>query len=334
MQYNEQKQNKVRPGYGANNVGVIIEDVTNGDILAMASYPNYDLSNPYDLSRIVGMPKLDDNDNPTDEYMTQEDVDALDTYEQQSRYLNALWSNFCISTPYEPGSTAKPFTYAAGLESGKMTGDETYYCGGYLNVGGWDIYCHNRNGDGILTDNEAIERSCNVALMQMAEQIGVSDFTKFQRIFGFGLRTNIDLAGEARTDSMVISPDNMSISDLATNSFGQNFDVTMIQMISAFSSLINGGYYWQPHVVSRITSASGATIQNIEPPRRSARRPYRSLRGQTEPERRQDLPATASAARPVPQRPSPEETMSTSSPLRPMPPMRTRRLQSTSSSTE
>ncbi len=165
--------------------------------------------------------------------------------------------------------------------------------------------------------------------MQMAEQIGVSDFTKFQRIFGFGLRTNIDLAGEARTDSMVISPDNMSISDLATNSFGQNFDVTMIQMISAFSSLINGGYYWQPHVVSRITSASGA-----RPPRRSARRPYRSLRGQTEPERRQDLPATASAARPVPQRPSPEETMSTSSPLRPMPPMRTRRLQSTSSSTE
>lgn len=265
LQYNEQKQNKVRQGYGANNVGVIIEDVTNGDILAMASYPNYDLSNPYDLSRIVGMPKLDDKDNPTDEYMTQADVDALDTFEEQSRYLNALWTNFCISTPYEPGSTAKPFTYAAGLESGKMTGDETYYCGGSLNVGGWDIYCHNRSGDGILTDNEAIERSCNVALMQMAEQIGVEDFTKFQRIFGFGLRTNIDLAGEARTDSMVISADKMSVSDLATNSFGQNFDVTMIQMISAFSSLINGGCYWQPHLVSRITSASGATVQNIEP---------------------------------------------------------------------
>lgn len=265
LQYNEQKQNKVRQGYGANNVGVIIEDVTNGDILAMASYPNYDLSNPYDLSRIVGMPKLDDKDNPTDEYMTQADVDALDTFEEQSRYLNALWTNFCISTPYEPGSTAKPFTYAAGLESGKMTGDETYYCGGSLNVGGWDIYCHNRSGDGILTDNEAIERSCNVALMQMAEQIGVENFTKFQRIFGFGLRTNIDLAGEARTDSMVISADKMSVSDLATNSFGQNFDVTMIQMISAFSSLINGGCYWQPHLVSRITSASGATVQNIEP---------------------------------------------------------------------
>lgn len=265
LQYNEEKQNKVRQGYGANNVGVIIEDVTNGDILAMASYPNYDLSNPYDLSRIVGMPKLDDKDNPTDEYMTQADVDALDTFEEQSRYLNALWTNFCISTPYEPGSTAKPFTYAAGLESGKMTGDETYYCGGSLDVGGWDIYCHNRSGDGILTDNEAIERSCNVALMQMAEQIGVEDFTKFQRIFGFGLRTNIDLAGEARTDSMVISADDMSVSDLATNSFGQNFDVTMIQMISAFSSLINGGYYWQPHLVSRIASASGATVQNIEP---------------------------------------------------------------------
>lgn len=265
QQYGEEKENKVRQGYGANNVGVIIEDVNNGEILAMASYPNYDLSDPYDMSRVVGMPKLDDNDNPTDEYMTQEDVDALTTYEEQSRYLNALWTNFCISTPYEPGSTAKPFTYAAGLESGKMTGDETYYCGGSLNVGGWDIKCHNTNGDGILTCDQAIERSCNVALMQMAEQIGVEEFTKYQRIFGFGLRTNIDLAGEAKTDSMVISADDMSITDLATNSFGQNFDVTMIEMIAGFTSLINGGYYWQPHVVSRITSPSGATVENIEP---------------------------------------------------------------------
>ena len=101
--------------------------------------------------------------------------------------------------------------------------------------------------------------------MQMAMQMGVDDFTKFERIFGFGLKTNIDLQGEARTDNMIIPKDNMSITDLATNSFGQNIDVTMIQMISAFSSLINGGYYYQPHVVSKITSSSGSTIQTIEP---------------------------------------------------------------------
>lgn len=263
--FNDEQADKVREGYGANNVGCIIQDIHNGDILGMASYPNYDLSDPYDLSRIVGMPVLDDKDNPTDEYMTQEDVDALTTNEQKSRYLNALWRNFCISTYYEPGSVAKPFTLAAGLESGKMTGDETYYCGGSLEVGGWEIKCHNTDGDGVLTVDQAIERSCNVALMQMAQQIGVEDFAKFQRIFSFGLKTNIDLAGEARTDSMIIPADKMSVSDLATNSFGQNFDVTMIEMITAFSSLINGGNYYQPHVVSKITSPSGATIRNIQP---------------------------------------------------------------------
>ncbi len=267
QEFNDQYANTVREGYGANNVGCVIQDVTNGEILGMANYPNYDLSNPYDLSRIVGMPKLDDVDQPTDEYMTAEDVEALskDTNEQQSRYLNALWRNFCISTYYEPGSVAKPFTLAAGLESGTMTGDESYYCGGYLNVGGWDIYCHNRKGDGILTVNESIERSCNVAMMQMAEQMGMENFCKFQRIFGFGLRTNIDLQDEARTDTLLIPQDRMSVSDLATNSFGQNFDVTMIQMITAFSSLINGGNFWEPHVVKKITDANGATVQNIEP---------------------------------------------------------------------
>lgn len=279
--FNEEYKDSEREGYGAEHVGCIIMDVNTGEILGMASYPNYDLSDPYDLSRIVGMPQLYDGDPKTGAgrdqpltnesgrtvYMTSEDVAALENEdsEQKSRYLNALWRNFCISTYYEPGSTAKPFTLAAGLESGSMTGDETYYCGGYLNVGGWDIYCHNRKGDGMLTVDQAIERSCNVALMQMAQQTGIENFTKFQRIFGFGLRTNIDLADEARTDTLIISKDRMTESDLATNSFGQNFDVTMIQMITAFSSLVNGGNYYEPHVVSKITDASGATVQNIEP---------------------------------------------------------------------
>lgn len=263
--FEDEQHDKVRAGYGANNVGCIIQDVNNGEILAMASTPTYDLSDPYDLSRIVGMPKLNDKDQPTDEYMTQADVDALTTQEEQSRYLNALWQNFCISTYYEPGSVAKPFTLAAGLESGKMTGDESYYCGGSLTVGGWPIKCHNTNGDGMLTVDQAIERSCNVALMQMAMQTGKNNFCKFQRIFNFGLKTNIDLADEARTDDMLISLDRMGEADLATNSFGQNFDVTMIQMITAFSSLINGGNYYEPHMVSRITSPSGATVKNIEP---------------------------------------------------------------------
>ncbi len=267
QEFNDTYQDGAHNGYGANNVGCIIEDVTNGDILGMASYPNFDLNNPYEMSRVVGLPKLDDKDAPTDEYMTQADVDALTTDEEKSRYLNYLWRNFCISDYYEPGSVAKPFTLAAGLESGKLTGNETYFCDGSLEVGGWQIKCHSyaNGGDGELTVDQAIERSCNVALMQMALTTGIDNFCKFQHIFGFGLKTNIDLAKEARTDTLLIDKDKMTETDLATNSFGQNFDTTMIQMIAGFSSLINGGNYWQPHLVKKITTSSGSTVKNIEP---------------------------------------------------------------------
>ena len=241
-------------------------DVNNGNILAMASYPTFDPNDPYNTDLLTGLPVLNKEDAPTYEYLTQEDVDAITKdNEQMSRYLYSLWNNFCISTYYEPGSTAKPFTMAAGLESGKLTGEETYYCGGSLTVDGWEINCHNTDGDGMLTINQAIERSCNVALMDMALATGEETFCKFQRIFNFGLKTNIDLAKEVRTDGLVYSADKMVDVDLATNSFGQNFDVTMIQMITGFSSLINGGYYYEPHMVSKITSASGATVANIEP---------------------------------------------------------------------
>ena len=262
----EYKDGDYHQGYGARNVGCIIQDVNNGNILAMASYPTFDPNDPYNTDLLTGLPVLNKEDAPTYEYLTQEDVDAITKdNEQMSRYLYSLWNNFCISTYYEPGSTAKPFTMAAGLESGKLTGEETYYCGGSLTVDGWEINCHNTDGDGMLTINQAIERSCNVALMDMALATGEETFCKFQRIFNFGLKTNIDLAKEVRTDGLVYSADKMADVDLATNSFGQNFDVTMIQMITGFSSLINGGYYYEPHMVSKITSASGATVANIEP---------------------------------------------------------------------
>lgn len=276
----EYKDGDYHEGYGARNVGCIIQNVNNGEILAMASYPTFDPNDPYNSDLLVGMPVLSDGetdptspnydgfakDSPTYNYLTQEDVDTIsEDNEQLSRYLYALWNNFCISTYYEPGSTAKPFTMAAALESGSLTGDETYYCGGSLTVDGWEIKCHNTDGDGMLTLNEAIERSCNVVLMDMALATGEEIFCKFQRIFNFGLKTNIDLAKEVRTDGLIYTADKMVDVDLATNSFGQNFDVTMIQMITGFSSLVNGGYYYEPHVVSKITSAGGATVQNIEP---------------------------------------------------------------------
>jgi stage V sporulation protein D (sporulation-specific penicillin-binding protein) len=181
--------------------------------------------------------------------------------------LYNLWKNYCIQETYEPGSTAKPFTVAAGLESGKMTGNEYYTCNGQLHVGDYDIKCHNykMGGDGTLSVQQSIEQSCNVALMLMGQQIGKNIFLEYQDRFNFGLKTNIDLAGETRTEYLVFNDKNMGATELATSTFGQGYNVTMIQMISAFSSLINGGYYYEPHLVSKITASDGSVVQNINP---------------------------------------------------------------------
>ena len=262
-EFNDAFRNQYREGLGANNAACIIMDCNNGEVLAMAGTPFFDLNHPSDLAALWGMPKLDENDEPQDGYLTYTDLLTM-TEEDKPRYLNALWRNFCISDYYEPGSTAKPFTVAMGLDTGNVSDSDTYYCGGYKMIDGFKIQCHNRNGDGWLTTGEAVEYSCNVALMEMAEKIGKDNFTKFQNVYNFGLKTGIDLADEARTDQFV-SDATMTNSMLATNSFGQNFDVTMIQMLSGFCSLINGGNYYEPHIVKKITSASGTTLKTIEP---------------------------------------------------------------------
>lgn len=263
-QYNEEYTDNFRQGNGAENVGCIIMEVDTGNILAMASYPTYDLNDTRNPDNLIGMPALDENGKKTGEYLTEEMIGQLDD-DQMYQQLNALWKNFCIVDTYEPGSVAKPFTVAGAIESGSITGNEYYNCEGKLHVGNYDIKCHQRFGDGYISVQEGIERSCNVVLMDVAFAMGAEKFVDYQRKFGFGLKTNIDLAGEARTASMVFPKDTIGITDLATNSFGQSFNVTMIQMITGFCSLINGGYYYEPHVVSKITTADGATIENIEP---------------------------------------------------------------------
>ena len=213
----------------------------------MADYPDYDLNDPKDLSA----------------YYTEEEIDAM-SEEEQLDALNAIWENFCITHTYEPGSTVKPLTVATGLETGTLTGNETYYCDGVEHVGGHDIHCVVRTGHGELTVEQAIMESCNDALMQMSFAIQKENLLNYQQIFGFGQKTNIDLPGEARTDSLLYTLETMDDSSLATNSFGQNFNVTMVQLASAFSSLINGGEYYQPHMVRKITDENGNLIEDIE----------------------------------------------------------------------
>jgi stage V sporulation protein D (sporulation-specific penicillin-binding protein) len=273
-EFNDEHKDAYREGNGAENLGCIIMEVDTGNILAMASYPTYDLNDPRDTSNILGTKMYEEitNANGYQEIkktstVINEEVLAEMSEDQIYLNLNNLWKNYCISSTYEPGSTAKPFTVAAALESGAINGDEVYTCNGYLEKGGHKIKCHTytSGGEGAVSVQDAIAWSCNVALMKIGDALGKEEFAKFQRIFNFGLKTNIDLAGEARTVNLIYSADEMVESDLATNTFGQNFNVTMIQMITGFCSLINGGYYYEPHMVSKITNSNGATIENIEP---------------------------------------------------------------------
>ena len=268
--FNDEYTNAARSGNGARNVGCIIMDVNNGNVLAMAGYPVFDLNNPRDTSALIGSPMVNEKGNIDyeAEVISAENIDTLLSDDAKTyQNLNYLWKNFCISATSEPGSVAKPFTVAAGLESGKMSGNEYYTCNGQLHVGDHDIKCHNykSGGDGTLSVQESIEKSCNVALMLMGKQIGKSTFLEYQEKFNFGLKTNIDLYGESRTSSLVFNTQSMGDTELATSTFGQGYNVTMIQTIAAFASLINGGYYYEPHVVKQVTAPDGSIVENISP---------------------------------------------------------------------
>lgn len=248
LKFNEEHKNQARKGEGSENTAVIVMNPQNGEILAEASYPNYDLNNPRDLTDYY-------SESEIEEMSSEEKIDAL----------NALWNNFCVSETYEPGSTIKPFTIAAGLDLGVLTGDESYNCGGVLHVGDHDIHCSHRSGHGTQTLKQSLENSCNVALMKIGQSIGKEEFCRYQSLFGFGEYTGIDLPGEASTEGLLYTADNMDSASLATNAFGQNFNVTMTQLAAGFCSLINGGDYYKPHVVKQIQDENGNVTENKDP---------------------------------------------------------------------
>lgn len=247
---NERLRDNDHEGEGTKNTAVIVMDPNTGAILAEASYPNFDLNNPRDLS----------------EYYTTEEQEAM-TDEERLDTLNALWRNFCVSDTFEPGSTMKPFTMAAGFETGKLTGNETYVCTGSYSYEGVanPVSCIAKNGHGTETLKQVLENSCNVGMMQIAEVLGADDFCRYQHLFGFGEYTGIDLPGEGDTSNLLYSADNMQPIDLGTNSFGQNFNVTMTQLAAGFCSLINGGNYYEPYLVKEIRNANGDVVETKTP---------------------------------------------------------------------
>lgn len=230
--------------YNPKMIAVVIADPNTGEILAMADDTNFDLNNPYDLS----------------DYYSESEIEKM-SQKKQSNVLNSIWNNYCITDSFEPGSTAKPFTVAAALEEGKIKTSDTFFCDGYEQVDVFKIKCHSydKGGHGTLDVKGAIAESCNDYLMKIGKLLGKEDFVKYQSVFGFGRKTGIDLPGETRG---LVYDDTMGMSTLATNSFGQNFTVNMIQMVSGFSSLINGGNYYEPRVVKQIVKPNGEVSKN------------------------------------------------------------------------
>jgi len=231
---------------GSKNTAVLVMNPKNGEIYAMSSEKDYDLNNPMDLSNFFPKKKLD---KMSDEKKIEE--------------LNKIWRNFVVSDAYEPGSTYKPVTVASALEEGDATDKSTYYCGGGYHVGKKWIRCASKVGHGTITLGESLMYSCNAALMQMAEKMGREKFYKDQVNFMFGSKTGIDLPAEA--SGIVFRLEDLNPQELATSSFGQSTKVTMLQIASAISSLVNGGNYYEPHVLKQIESSKGAVISRKEP---------------------------------------------------------------------
>lgn len=247
----EKYVNQLANERGSQHTGVIVADPNNGEILAMASTPTFNLNSPRDLSM----------------YYSDEEVEAMSDEEVVDIYNN-LWRNFCVSDTFEAGSTIKPLTIGAALDENKVSTSDTFFCDGgedlFDGVGMQHIACHNIYGHGTTSLQEAIMWSCNDALMQIGTRLGTTDMLKYHRLYGFGQATGIDLPGEAGAESLIFDESTMGSFELATSAFGQGFNLTMVQMVAAFSSIVNGGHYYQPHVVREITTESGNVVKSFD----------------------------------------------------------------------
>ena len=247
-----QKQiDKFEKDYGSKGSSILVMNPNNGEIYAMASSTSFDLNDPRNEKNLLKKFK-------------QSEIEKMDQKEMVEKF-NEIWKNPMVSNSFEPGSTYKPFTVAAGLEEGILNGNESFNCNGYEQYGSTRIHCSHRNGHGVITLSEVISLSCNDATMQIAQKEGKDVFTKYQKEFNFGSKTGIDLPGEADTSGLLHGADTMKDVDLATSSFGQSFNCSMIQMASSFSSLVNGGNYYQPHVVRQLQDDKGNVVRNVEP---------------------------------------------------------------------
>lgn len=231
------------------NKGVCIAmDVNTGAILAMVTTDGYDLNNPYELSA-------------KDKKKIKSTAKSKQA-EAESAALSNMWRNKAVADTYMPGSVFKMCVASAALEENLVNEKTSFTCTGSISVEGETIHCSNISGHGTQNFVEAISNSCNPAFIQIGQMLGAGKFRQYYQGFGFSDKTGIDLPGEA--DDEFWAEDKMGGVDLAVASFGQNFAITPIQMITACAAVSNGGYVVQPHVVSKITDSKGNVIKSVD----------------------------------------------------------------------
>lgn len=243
QKYCEQAAYQVMEKKGANRVSIIIMNPQNGEIMAMVNVPEFNLNDPFTLN--------------TDSVIPASDKEKQDL-------LNQMWRNPCINDTYEPGSTFKIVTAAAGLEAGVVKLDDTFSCPGFRIVEDRKIRCHKVGGHGSETFLQGMMNSCNPVLIDVGQRLGVDNYYKYFEQFGLKGKTGIDLPGEAST--IMHKKEDMGLVELATVSFGQSFQITPMQLITTASAIVNGGNRITPHFGVKSVSADGETVHTFTYP--------------------------------------------------------------------
>lgn len=227
----------------AEGVSILVMNPKNGEIMAMVNVPEFDLNNPYELPEGT--------------------AENLSDQEKQN-ILNGIWRNGCINDTYEPGSTFKIITAAAGLEEGVITPESTFSCPGFIIVEDRKIRCHKVGGHGGQNFIQGTMNSCNPVFITVGIRLGIDNFYKYFQQFGLLNKTGVDLPGEAGT--IMHKPENMGQVELATVAFGQSFQITPLQLITTAASIVNGGNRITPHFGVKVTDADGNLVETLEYP--------------------------------------------------------------------
>jgi stage V sporulation protein D (sporulation-specific penicillin-binding protein) len=250
QEISEEVANKIGSDLAPLSASVISMDVNSGEVLSWGQYPNFDLNDPSNISGI-------------NDAILEAQWDSLDDA-QKTQGILKLWRDVNLSDTFEPGSIYKPIVVSAALEEGVIEEGRVFYCSGEKWFGSQRIPCHLESGHGSQNLDQALANSCNVAMMEIIHDLGAEKYYKYQREFGFGEKTGIDLPSEESSANLVNTLDQLKHSVyLATNSMGQGFNVTPIQMLAAFSATVNGGSLMKPYVVSKITDKDNkVTLSN------------------------------------------------------------------------